>query len=262
MPLLAGKTALITGGSRGLGRALVETFTSEGARVAFSYARDEDGAKGTAAAAPGARAFRVSVLDAPGTEAMIAEVEQAWGGIDVAGQQRRREPEPAAGAHGRGRLGPRHGHQREGHVPDVARGAARHDSPQARRRAEHRLAGGGPDDGGARPLLREQGGDQGAERGARQGGRPLRHPRALPGARAAGGRRRPQPPRLPARRLPQTLFARPPRDASPKWRAAPPSSSRTPTATCRAKRSSSTGASSGGRRAGLRRVRRLGRRRP
>ena len=83
MPLLAGKTALITGGSRGLGRALVETFTSEGARVAFSYARDEEGAKGTAAAAPGARAFRVSVLDAPGTEAMIAEVEQTWGGIDV-----------------------------------------------------------------------------------------------------------------------------------------------------------------------------------
>jgi len=83
MPLLAGKTALITGGSRGLGRALVETFTREGARVAFSYARDEDGAKGTEAAAAGARAFRVSVLDAPGTEAMIAEVEQAWGGIDV-----------------------------------------------------------------------------------------------------------------------------------------------------------------------------------
>jgi 3-oxoacyl-[acyl-carrier protein] reductase len=83
MPLLAGKTALITGGSRGLGRALVETFTGEGARVAFSYARDDEGAKGTAAAAPGARAFRVSVLDAPGTEAMIAEVEQAWGGIDV-----------------------------------------------------------------------------------------------------------------------------------------------------------------------------------
>jgi 3-oxoacyl-[acyl-carrier protein] reductase len=83
MPILAGKTALITGGSRGLGRALVETFTSEGARVAFSYARDDEGARGTAAAAPGARAFRVSVLDTPGTEAMIAEVEQAWGGIDV-----------------------------------------------------------------------------------------------------------------------------------------------------------------------------------
>ena len=43
--LLAGKTALITGGSRGLGRALVETFAAEGARVAFSYARDEAGAR-------------------------------------------------------------------------------------------------------------------------------------------------------------------------------------------------------------------------
>jgi 3-oxoacyl-[acyl-carrier protein] reductase len=83
MPLLAGKTALITGGSRGLGRALVETFTSEGARVAFSYARDEAGAAATAVAAPGARAFRVSVLDTPGTEAMVADLEASWGAIDV-----------------------------------------------------------------------------------------------------------------------------------------------------------------------------------
>jgi 3-oxoacyl-[acyl-carrier protein] reductase len=81
--LLAGKTALITGGSRGLGRALVETFTSEGARVAFSYARDEAGAAATAAAAPGARAFRVSVLDTSGTEAMIGDLEASWGAIDV-----------------------------------------------------------------------------------------------------------------------------------------------------------------------------------
>jgi 3-oxoacyl-[acyl-carrier protein] reductase len=83
MPLLAGKTALITGGSRGLGRALVETFAGEGARVAFSYARDEAGARATAAAAPGTRAFQVSVLDAPATETMIEEVEQAWGAIDI-----------------------------------------------------------------------------------------------------------------------------------------------------------------------------------
>jgi 3-oxoacyl-[acyl-carrier protein] reductase len=80
---LTGKTALITGGSRGLGRALVERFVGEGARVAFSYARDEAGAQATAAAAPGATPFRVSVLDAPGTEAMIAEIEQGWGGLDV-----------------------------------------------------------------------------------------------------------------------------------------------------------------------------------
>jgi NAD(P)-dependent dehydrogenase (short-subunit alcohol dehydrogenase family) len=81
--VLGGKTALITGGSRGLGRALVEVFAREGARVAFTYARDETGAAASAAAAPGSRPYRVSVLDVPGTEAMVEDVEREWGGIDV-----------------------------------------------------------------------------------------------------------------------------------------------------------------------------------
>ena len=84
MTILAGCTALITGGSRGLGRALVETFVGEGARVAFSYARDEAGAATTIAAAGGApRAFRVSVLDVAGTSSMIDEIEREWGAIDI-----------------------------------------------------------------------------------------------------------------------------------------------------------------------------------
>ena len=58
----------------------------------------------------------------------------------------------------------------------------------------------------------------------------------------ARGRRRPQPSRLSARGLPQALLARPPREVSAKSPASPPSSSPTPTATCRARRSSSTGA--------------------
>jgi 3-oxoacyl-[acyl-carrier protein] reductase len=84
MPILGGRTALITGGSRGLGRALVETFIAEGARVAFSYARDDAAAQTTVTATgQAAKAFRVSVLDTAGTSAMIEEIEREWGGIDI-----------------------------------------------------------------------------------------------------------------------------------------------------------------------------------
>jgi len=81
------KPALVTGGSRGLGRALCRHLAAGGAPVAFTYTRDEPGAAATlqviqAAGAEG-RAFRVSVLDAAATTAMVRELEEAWGGIDV-----------------------------------------------------------------------------------------------------------------------------------------------------------------------------------
>ncbi|MFN7976212.1 MAG: SDR family oxidoreductase [Acidobacteriota bacterium] len=84
---LPGKTALVTGASRGLGRALAGTFAAEGARVAFTYTRDEDGARATfdavSAAGTEGKAFRTSVLDAGAMDAAVREIEQAWGGIDI-----------------------------------------------------------------------------------------------------------------------------------------------------------------------------------
>ena len=43
--VLAGKTALVTGGSRGIGRAIVERLAWDGATVVFSYRESKDAAE-------------------------------------------------------------------------------------------------------------------------------------------------------------------------------------------------------------------------
>ena len=45
MGKLSGRTALITGASRGIGSAIAQRFAAEGANVAINYARDESAAK-------------------------------------------------------------------------------------------------------------------------------------------------------------------------------------------------------------------------
>ncbi len=85
--VLQGKRALISGGSRGLGQVLVKVFAEAGARVAFTYARNEEAAEATrrvaAAAGAEARGYRVSVLDRAGTDTMIRDLEAVFGGIDI-----------------------------------------------------------------------------------------------------------------------------------------------------------------------------------
>jgi len=84
---LSDKNILVTGASRGLGRALCVGFARQGARVAFTYGRDDDGAAETLAAVEAvgtaARAFKVSVLDGPGTRKMLNELDKDWGTLDV-----------------------------------------------------------------------------------------------------------------------------------------------------------------------------------
>src|SRR4051794_19077914 len=85
--LLQGKRALVTGGSRGLGHALCLALAREGARVAFSYNRSDDGARSTLAEieAEGTegRSYKASVIDNAATEAMLADIDAAWGGLDI-----------------------------------------------------------------------------------------------------------------------------------------------------------------------------------
>lgn len=44
---LQGKNALVTGASRGIGRAIARALAAEGANIAFTYTKDEEGAKET-----------------------------------------------------------------------------------------------------------------------------------------------------------------------------------------------------------------------
>jgi len=85
--MLTGKRALITGGSRGLGRAMCAVFAEYGADVAFNYSGDEEGAAATAQAIRARErrglAFRASVLDEAALNAMVKEIEREWGGIDI-----------------------------------------------------------------------------------------------------------------------------------------------------------------------------------
>jgi NAD(P)-dependent dehydrogenase (short-subunit alcohol dehydrogenase family) len=85
--LLAGKTALVTGGTRGLGRALVQTLAREGADVAFNHTRSPEPTAALVAelVAQGRRAlaFQSSVLDRAAVAEMVRAVETAWGHVDV-----------------------------------------------------------------------------------------------------------------------------------------------------------------------------------
>lgn len=83
MPKFSGKTALITGGSRDIGRATSIAFAAEGANVVVNYNSDENAAKETLATieAAGGKAIIVKgdMTDKAGVDAVVAASLAAFG---------------------------------------------------------------------------------------------------------------------------------------------------------------------------------------
>ena len=87
MVLLKGKVALITGGSRGIGRAITLKLASEGADVIINYFRKRDTAEFTAQEARekgvNVHIIKADVGDEAKIDRMFAEIEEHFGHLDI-----------------------------------------------------------------------------------------------------------------------------------------------------------------------------------
>ena len=84
---LRGRRALVTGASRGIGRAAALALAAAGARVAINYARSEADAAATAAAIAAAGGETVvaqaDVGEPAAVIALFERLKAEWGGVDI-----------------------------------------------------------------------------------------------------------------------------------------------------------------------------------
>ena len=87
MKLLEGKTAIITGGSRGIGKSIVEIFAKHGANVAFTYNSSAESAKAIAAEVSKegvkVKCYKSDASNFDDAQNLAADIHKEFGSIDI-----------------------------------------------------------------------------------------------------------------------------------------------------------------------------------
>ena len=85
MGLLTGKTALVTGAARGIGKAIALKFAEEGANIACTDLVIDENGKATEAeiAAKGVKGYASNAADFAQTEEVVKQVKEEFGSIDI-----------------------------------------------------------------------------------------------------------------------------------------------------------------------------------
>ncbi len=87
-PILAGRVALVTGGSRGIGRAIAEDLAAAGASVVFTYVSNPSAAaeveKAIAEAGGSAKAVQCDVANHEAVEQLVTSIVQEHDRVDIA----------------------------------------------------------------------------------------------------------------------------------------------------------------------------------
>jgi len=84
---LKDQVAVVTGGSRGIGRAIVKAFAAEGAKVAFVYRGNQAAADAlvqeVAQGGGSARAVQADVCNPEAAQVCVDQVQKEWGRLDI-----------------------------------------------------------------------------------------------------------------------------------------------------------------------------------